>query len=107
MTELATDGLQDLCSGNIRTAGNNLQNAGVVLVQLGVGVDVKITPWRWHCGAARSWGSGCGLLNSNIYGIRHCASTLQKHMTNINGGDYRCYNHLSFPWSSFSYFNLH
>ena len=32
---------------------------------------------------------GCGLLNSNIYGIRHSALTLQKHMTNINGGDYR------------------
>ena len=35
---------------------------------------------------------GCGLLNSNIYGIRHSALTLQKHMTNINGGDYRFYN---------------
>ena len=103
MTKLATDGLQDLCSENIRTAGNNLQNDSVVLVQLGVGVDVKITPWWWRCGAAPS----CGLLNSNIYGIRHCASTLQKHMTNINGGDYRCYIHLSFPWSSFSYFKLH
>ena len=103
MIELATDRLQDLCSKNICTAGNNSQNDGVVVVQLGVGVDVKITPWRWRCGAAR----GGGLLNGNIYGIRHCASTLQKQMTNINGGDYRCYNRLSFPWLSFSYFYLH
>ena len=42
MTELAMDDLQDLCSGNIRTAGNNLQNDGVVLVQLSVGVDVRL-----------------------------------------------------------------
>ena len=46
-------------------------NVVVVLVQLGVGPDVKVTPWRWCCGAARS----CGLLNSNIYGITHSAST--------------------------------
>ena len=54
---MATDGLQDLYSGNIRTVGNNSQDDGVVLVQLGVGVDVMITPWRWRCGAARSCGS--------------------------------------------------
>ena len=39
MTELATDGLQDLCSEDVCTAGNNSQNDGVVLVQLSVGVD--------------------------------------------------------------------
>ena len=32
-------------------------NDGVVLVQPGAGVGVKITPWRLRCGAARS----CGL----------------------------------------------
>ena len=48
-------------------------NVVVVLVQLGVGLDVKVTPWRWCCGAARS----CGLLNSNIHGIRNCALTFQ------------------------------
>ena len=42
MTELALDELQDLCSSNIRTAGNNLQNDGVVLVQLSVGIDVRL-----------------------------------------------------------------
>ena len=46
MTELAMNELQDLCSWNIRTAGNNSQNDDVVLVQLGVGVDLTITPWR-------------------------------------------------------------
>ena len=49
--------LQDLCSRNIHTAGNNSQNDGVVLVQLGVGIDVTITPWWWPCGVARSCGS--------------------------------------------------
>ena len=44
MTELAMNELQDLCSRNIRTAGNNSQNDGVVLVQLGVGVDVWLLP---------------------------------------------------------------
>ena len=44
MTELAMNELQDLCSRNIRTAGNNSQNDGVVLVQLGVGVDVRLLP---------------------------------------------------------------
>ena len=54
MTELAIGDLQDLCKGNIRTVGNNSQNDDVVLIQLGVGVGVKITPWQWCCGAARS-----------------------------------------------------
>ena len=48
MTGLATGGLQDLCSRNIRTAGNNSQNNGVVLVQLGVGVDERLL----HVGSA-------------------------------------------------------
>ena len=42
MTELALDELQDLCSRNIHTAGNNSQNDGVVLVQLRVGIDVRL-----------------------------------------------------------------
>ena len=46
MTELAIGDLQDLCKGNIRTVGNNLQNDDVVLIQLGVGAGVKITPWQ-------------------------------------------------------------
>ena len=57
MTELAIGDLQDLCKGNIRTVGNNSQNDDVVLIQLGVGVGVKITPWQWCCGAACSCGS--------------------------------------------------
>ena len=48
MTGLATGGLQDLCSRNICTAGNNLQNNGAVLVQLGVGVDERLL----HVGSA-------------------------------------------------------
>ena len=42
MTELAMDGLRDLRSRNIHSAGNNSQNDGVVLVQLCVGVDVRL-----------------------------------------------------------------
>ena len=34
-----------------------LANDGVVLLQLGVGVDVKITPLQLRYGAARSFGS--------------------------------------------------
>ena len=46
-----------------------LANDDVVLIQLGVGVDVKITPRRWRCGAGHSCGSGSGLFrigNSSV-----------------------------------------
>ena len=71
MTELTMNGLQDLCSGRIRTACQQLANDGVVLVQLGVGIDVRLL----HRGSAVELPvvAVCGLLNSNIYGIRHCA----------------------------------
>ena len=62
MTELALDELQDLCSRNIHTAGNNSQNDGVVLVQLGVGIDERLL----HGGCAVEMPEvavcSCGLL---------------------------------------------
>ena len=36
----------------------------------------------------------CSLLNNKIKCIRHCASTIQKHMANINDRDCWSYNHL-------------
>ena len=42
MTELTMYGIQDLCSRRIRTARQQLANDGVVLVQLGVGIDVRL-----------------------------------------------------------------
>ena len=42
MTELTMNGLQDLCSRRIRTAWQHLVYNGVVLVQLGVGVGVRL-----------------------------------------------------------------
>ena len=56
----------------------------MVLVQLGVGIGVKITP-RWcHCGAAQvavavALAVICGLLEQLKFGIRHCAITFQAH----------------------------
>ena len=42
MTELTMNGLQDLSSRRIRTAWQQLAYNGVVLVQLGVGVGVRL-----------------------------------------------------------------
>ena len=42
MTELTMNGLQDLCSRRIRTAWQQLVYNGVVLVQLGVGIGVRL-----------------------------------------------------------------
>ena len=85
------NGSQDLCSRRIRTAWQQLTYNSVVLVRLGVGVGVKLL----------HGGSAVELTILAVRGIRHCALTLQKHMTNISGSDCRYYNRLSFLWSNF------
>ena len=60
------------------------RNNGVVLIQLGVGVGVKITPRRSCCGAAQvavavALAMICSLLKQLKFGIRHCAVTSQAH----------------------------
>ena len=59
--------------GEFAQLGNN-SHMDVVLVQLGVGVGDGLLRGdsAVECGAAHC----CGLLNSNIHGIRHCALTL-------------------------------
>ena len=42
VTELTMNGIQDLCSRRIRTAWQQLAYSVVVLVQLGVGVGVRL-----------------------------------------------------------------
>ena len=47
---------------------------GVVLIQLGVGVDVMITPWQCCCGAALRLRKR--FAKTIRLGIRHCAMTI-------------------------------
>ena len=68
------NGLQDLCSRRIRTTWQQLAYNGVVLVQLGVGVGVRLL--RGGSAVELPVVAVCGLLNSKIYGIRHCALPL-------------------------------
>ena len=56
-----------------------LANDDVLLVQLGVGVDVKVASWRLHCGAARSCGLQLRFTKTVKFGIRHCALTFLAH----------------------------
>ena len=49
---------------------------GVVLVQLGVGVGVRLFRGGSAVGLPKVVICGSGLLNSKIHGIRHCALTL-------------------------------
>ena len=76
VTELTMNGLQDLCSRRICTAWQQLAYNGVVLVQLGVGIGVRLlrggSTVKLPVVAVR----GSGLLNSKMHGIRHCALTL-------------------------------
>ena len=81
------NGLQDLCSRRICTAWQQLTYNGVVLVQLGVGVGVRLLRGGSTVELPLVAVPGSSLLNSKMPGIRHCSLILNKHMTNINGGD--------------------
>ena len=69
------NGLQDLCSRRIHTAWQQLAYNGVVLIQLGVGVGVRLLRGSSTVELPIVVVCGSGLLNSKIYGIRHCALT--------------------------------
>ena len=69
-------------AGEFAQFGSYLHTMLWWLIQLGVGVDVKTTPWQWRCGAACTVVavSSCSLLNSNIYGIQTlCLSIIEAH----------------------------
>ena len=77
---LVQGGVTGLAINRISATGifgqlTSTRNSGVVLIQLSVGVDVTITPWRWRCGAA------CGLRFARTikFGIRHRAIPFQAH----------------------------
>ena len=89
----------------IRTAGIS-SHGGVVLIQLGVGVDVTITPWWWRCGVARGCSLRLRFARTIRFGIRHCA------YNNLAHDEYQQWrlwllNCSSFSVIKFSYFILH
>ena len=57
------------------------------LVQLSVGVGVRLLRGGSTVELPLVAVPGSSLLNSKMPGIRHCSLILNKHMTNINGGD--------------------